>query len=112
MSFPKKAKGWRSITVNQQQFRWRFRLGDNSSPLTLQGHLSSGQRVIVRLEGWRDPWLSIPYKQPPNVPAIITPKFVSEAIHFALTQGWKPEEAQPPLLINVINGAFLLNDEE
>jgi hypothetical protein len=112
MSYPKKAEGWRCITVESQRFRWRFVAGDKASNLILQGSVSSSQQVIVTLTDWRDPWLFVGQTAvPENEPKVVTARFASQAISFALAQGWKPEETGPPMRVDYRDRSFNLSSE-
>jgi hypothetical protein len=49
MSFPNKKKGWRTLTLKNQQFRWRFILKAEISILKLQGSSSTTQQAVFVL---------------------------------------------------------------
>jgi hypothetical protein len=98
MSYSQKAKGWRQLVVEHRQFRWRFIPGYAHSTLKLQGSKSSGQQAIFSLLDWSDPWYL--ERVDPNEPSIITPRFATAAIGFALAHGWDPEIARQPLYLN------------
>jgi hypothetical protein len=75
--------GLRPITVARRRFRWRF---DQRLVVVPEGR--SGPVLYVEW-GWRD-W-SEPEGPDPQ-PWIVTPRFVAEAIAFALESGWQPEK--------------------
>jgi hypothetical protein len=91
--------GFRPMTVEGQRYRWRF---DGRLVVVPRGR--SGPPLRVDWD-WRD-WLE-PEGAGPE-PRVVTPRFVAEAIGFALTHGWKPEEAGPPFLLCFREGAFRL----
>jgi hypothetical protein len=108
MSYPKKAKGWRNLTFDNQQFRWCFVTQAKNSLLKLQGSSSASQQAIFTLQGWRDLWLSIGETDAlPNEPKIITAKFASQAVAFALQNGWKPEESGSAIHFEYKDGNFV-----
>jgi hypothetical protein len=108
MAYPKKvgrgAQALRRILVNGHAFRWRFQPGFEESVLTVCGEASSGRPLHIILRGWRDPWLNITgfvtddsgalvfSTKTSNEPAIVTPRFVREAILHGLALGWCPYE--------------------
>ena len=78
-------KGWRTIIVNEQKFYWKF----NGKVIVQSDGIKNGL-LIVDVE-WQDVWLSL--KDKDNElndckPKVITPKFVSDSISFALGVGW------------------------
>ena len=93
--------GLRSITVEGQRFRWRF---DDHLVVTPNGRSSPQLRVEW---GWRD-WLE------PEVAGaerkVVTPRFVAEAIGFALSQGWKPAITGSPFSLCYRDGRFWAAD--
>ena len=109
MSYPKKAKGWRNLTLHNQKFRWCFVAKAENSLLKLQGSSSSNQQAIITLQNWRDPWLSIGETDAlPNEPKVITAKFARQAVAFALQNGWKPEESGSAIHFDYKDGKFVL----
>ena len=109
MSYPKKAKGWRKLIVDNQQFRWNFAAKAENGLLKLQGSTSSGQQVIVTLSEWQDTWLSIGQSNVLiNEPQVVTSKFASQAIEFALQNGWKPDESGATINFKYKEGNFIL----
>ena len=105
MSYPKKAKGWRSLTLNNQQFRWRFILKAEDSLLKLQASSSASQQAVIVLRNWRNPWLSTSVL--PNELKILTAKFASQAVEFALQNGWKPDKAGAAIRFEYTNEEFV-----
>jgi hypothetical protein len=83
MAYSKKRKGFRLITVDNQQFLWRYSSAywqqskalSDDNVLTIQGPVSGGQVMVVTL------------KKPI---ASLTPIFVSQVIHYGLSVGWEP----------------------
>lgn len=88
MSYPKKTKGYRGITVEGIRYRWLLRSGPEGSWVTLQGTESGGQQAVVWLRGVPDFWLSFP--GPATRIVNITPKLVRRMVQQALAQGWEP----------------------
>lgn len=87
----------RSITVEGQRFRWRF---DGRLVVVPEGR--SSPQLCVEW-GWRD-WLD-----PEGAGAelrVVTPRFVAEAIGFALSHGWQPATAGPPFSLSYRDGQF------
>lgn len=107
MSYPKKAKGWRILTLNNRQFRWKLVVEAENSLLKLQGVRSSGQQAIATLVNWHDPWLSL--EKSPNEPVLVTSKLASRAIQFALENNWEPDEPGPPLHFEFKESSFALS---
>lgn len=91
------AAGLRSIAVEGRWFHWRF---DERLVVVAKGR--SGSVLYVEW-GWRD-W-SEPEGPGPE-PRIVTPRFVSEAIAFALARGWQPEMAGAPLRLEYDTDGF------
>lgn len=109
MSYPKKAKGWRKLILDNRQFRWNFATKAKNGLLKLQGSTSSGQQVIITLSEWQDTWLSIGQSNAsPNEPKVVTSKFASHAIEFALQNGWKPNESGATINFEYKDGNFVL----
>lgn len=106
MSYQKKAKGWRTLVIENQQIRWRFVIKEEYSLLKLQGDNSSHRQAIVILRSWRDPWLNFGQNIPPNEPAIITTKFASQAAEFTLQNGWDFNQSGPPVYFEYRQGDF------
>jgi len=78
-------KGLRSITVNGQQFYWKF----NGKVIVISDEIKNSFLIVDF--GWYDVWLYVNDKEnrPPNFePKSVTPKFVCDSIIYALTQGW------------------------
>ena len=73
------AEGLRAIAVDGRRFRWRF-----DQRLVVIPSDRSGPQLRVDW-GWRD-WLEP--EGPASEPWIVTPRFVAEAIRFALSHGW------------------------
>ncbi len=108
MSYPKKAKGWRNLILDNQQFRWCLIAKAENSLLKLQGSSSVSQQAIVSLREWRDPWLSIGQTDIlPNKPKVVTAKFASQAVAFTLQNGWKPEESGSTVHFEYKDGNFV-----
>ncbi len=55
--------------------------------------------------GWRD-WLEP--DEPAAKPLIVTPRFVAEAVRFALARGWQPVAGGGPLRLGFESGDFSL----
>jgi hypothetical protein len=93
MARPKNKRGFRSIVVKDNLYRWR--LNTNSGLLEINLAESHNQRLTVNF-GWFDKWLyPTQEEQPPEFsPQVITSGFVKEAILFGLQNGWEPEEKE------------------
>lgn len=105
MSYPNKKKGWRNIIVNNQQFRWCFLLKAEYCLLKLQGASSASQQAVFVLHNWRDPWLSDSVL--PNELKVLTSKFASQAVAFALQNGWKPDKVGAAIRFEFKNDEFV-----
>lgn len=103
MTYPKKAKGFRNITVNEVSYRWRLRMEQKDSTVTLQGQESSGQQAIVTLRGVNDPWLAMPQTKTDKF--IVTPATIRQLINEALRRGWKPNERMAPIKFEFVPNA-------
>lgn len=117
MSYPKRAKGWRQITIDGRLFRWHFdgEVVDRTAPhprettavLKLQGSASSGRQVRVTLSHWYSPWDFIgQLHRLNNEPPVVTARFAEQAIRFALDHGWEPDVAGEPLNMMYEDKAF------
>ena len=96
MSVPKN-KGYRSITVANRRFKWRF-----ADRVIVVPEGLSGRQVLEVDFGWFDHWLYANDRaaMPPEFsPKVATPAFVASAIEFALGNGWSTD---------VRGGRFLL----
>ena len=85
MAKPKKKRGFRAIKVENIDFNWSFLGIIDVRP----DHQKSN--ILTVDTGWYDVWDYVNDKEnePPECdPQIITPKFVSESIKFALANGW------------------------
>jgi hypothetical protein len=105
MSYAKRTRGLRIITVQDVEFRWRFLPEENNSVLVIYGSTSGCQPLRVTLRGWRDAWLSVPSANT-NEPSVIKPKFVSQAVIYGLANGWLPSQAGPSLCVSFKDGEF------
>ncbi|MBL8941044.1 MAG: hypothetical protein JNM69_41255 [Archangium sp.] len=108
----KRPRGFRTITVGTQVLFWQFRPA--ASELVV---VAGGSRLIVRLPNWRDPWLTLSdvhvsdgvltlESSARNDPPIVGPRFVRQAIDFALMHGWKPLERGRDVQVVSSAGAF------
>jgi hypothetical protein len=91
------AESLRPITVDASQFRWRF---DGALVVVPMGR--SGPQLRVDW-GWQD-WLEP--DGPGPEPSIVTPRFVAEAIRFALDHGWQPNVSGPPMVLGFERSSF------
>ncbi len=85
MAFSK--KGFRKIVVAEREFYWKF----NQKVLVIS---EEKKNSLVVDFGWYDDWLYLgegENKPTDFEPKAATPRFVSESIMFALTQGWNEE---------------------
>ena len=89
--------GLRPITVEGQRFRWRF---DGRLVVLPEGRSSPQLRVEW---GWRD-WLE--REGAGHEPMVVTPRFVADAIGFALSRGWQPAVAGSPFSLCYKDGQF------
>ena len=123
MARPKKKSGFRSIKVNEIEYRWRFLPSTPDSILKVTLAETRGQTLVVNMIGWVDPWLSLSgfhfeddtmylYSDAQNEPETVTSKFARKAILFALENGWKPETVAENFLITSLNGKFELGSGE
>lgn len=79
-------KGRRKIIVNGQKFYWKF------NEKVFVNFAESKNSLLIVDFGWYDVWLFVNDKEnrPPDFePKSVTPKFVKDAISFALKKGWK-----------------------
>ncbi|WP_417887961.1 hypothetical protein [Zunongwangia sp.] len=92
-------KGLRKIVVANREFYWKF----NENIFVISDEAKNGLLVVDF--GWYDVWLYINDKEnrPPDFePKSVTPKFVSESITYALTQGWDDRKME----IEFRNGVY------
>ena len=95
-------RGMRPLTVDGRRFLRRF---DKRIVVVPEGR--SRPQLYVDW-GWCD-WL-----EPDATPAetqIVTPKFVSEAVRYAIERGWCQQENVPPMRLQFENGSFFLTGE-
>jgi hypothetical protein len=115
MSYPRKRRGRRTITIDEHRYRWKLWPSSPNSRLEVTGIKNGCQRLEVTLFGWQDPWLAISgmkveaggmtlFTDTANVPAVIASGFVRELIEFALSHGWTPEAPAVPLRVAYNDG--------
>ncbi len=95
-------KGLRSISVNEQEFYWKF-----NEKIIVSSSAFKNSLLIIDF-GWYDEWLYVNDKEnkPPDFePKSVTPHFVSESISFALAQGWTEGKME----ITCKNGNYQIN---
>src|SRR5262245_22436679 len=95
--------GLRPIVVEGRRFSWRFDTrivvipdGRNGTPLYVDW-------------GWRD-WLEP--EGPGPEPRIVTPRFVAEAICFAMASGWPPMSDGRPLHLEYDGSGFRVRNQD
>ena len=83
-------KGLRKIIVDNREFYWQF----NGKIFVTSEEIKN---CLLTVDfGWYDVWLYVndQENQPPDFePQIVTPKFVSESILYALNHGWEEGKA-------------------
>ena len=67
-------------------------------------NVPSARRLVVDW-GWKD-WIETPGEAEGNEPAIVTPKFVREAIQNAVRLGWQPRKKGPRFFIKYKDDSF------
>jgi hypothetical protein len=97
------ATALRVIAVEGRRFRWRF-----DERLVVVPIDRSGPALFVEW-GWHD-WLEP--DGPGPEPRVVTPRFVAEAIAFALAHGWQPEENGASLLLDYDRNGFRMLTNE
>jgi hypothetical protein len=93
------AETLRPITVDDTRFRWRF-----DERLVVIPADRSGPQLYVEW-GWQD-WLES--EGPGPEPLVVTPRFVANAIRFAVAHGWQPTAGGGPLRLQYQGGSFTL----
>lgn len=91
------AEGMRRIMVDGQPFRWRF----DDVLVVIPGNRSGPQLYVDW--GWRD-WLEP--VEPGAEPLVVTPRFVADAVRFAVANGWM--SASTSLRLGFQAGSFTL----
>ncbi|WP_143536964.1 hypothetical protein [Rubricoccus marinus] len=76
MARPKGKRGFRPITVDGNEYRWRLNTSSGLVEINLAD--TQNQRLAVDV-GWRDPWLDMP-RRAASVPLTVTPRVVESAI--------------------------------
>ncbi len=106
MARPKKRQGWSTIEVDGVIYSWCFNWRGNSV-LQIEAENVPGARRLVVDWGWKD-WSEplLPGETEGNEPAIVTPKFVREAIQNAIRLGWQPEEKGLRFFIEYKDSSF------
>jgi len=95
MSYPTKAKGFRSITVEGVRYRWCFRSGKDDSTVTLQGSESGYQQAVVMMRGVRDPWLT--FSDGRAKVFVVSSRIVRGMIQQAFAHGSQPARRAAPV---------------
>lgn len=88
MSNPKKKRGFRTISVNENIYFWKF-----NGVIDVRPKGKKGNQLIIDF-GYYDEFLYIndlENKPPPFEPKVVTPKFISQSIEMAIQIGWNPE---------------------
>ena len=93
------AERMRRIVVDGQPFRWRF-----DDVLVVIPGQRSGPQLYVDW-GWRD-WMEP--EGPGAEPLVVTPRFVAEAVRFAVAHGWPSVTVGRPLRLGFQGGSFTL----
>jgi len=91
------AEQLRRIVVDNVPYRWRF----DDVLVVIPGDRSGPQLYVDW--GWRD-WLE-PDGQG-SEPHVVTPRFVAEAIRFAVVQGWPQATGTRPFHLDFQDGSF------
>ena len=89
MAYPKKRRGFRTITVRGIEYGWRYEF-DHYQPgyaLILRGPQSSGRSLVVRFRH-------------DSHPDSMTPRLVRQAILYGLGNGWNPDERNMAMAID------------
>jgi hypothetical protein len=89
----------RRIVVDGMSYRWGF----DDVLLVIPGDRSGPQLYVDW--GWRD-WLDP--DGPGAEPLVVTPRFVAEAVRFAVAQGWPLDTAGRPFRLRFQGGSFTL----
>jgi hypothetical protein len=92
----------RRIVVDGVPYRWRF----DDVLVVIPGD-RSGPQLYVEW-GWKD-WLEP--EGPGSPPNVVTPRFVAEAIRFAVARGWPSLIEGKPLNLAYRNGVFEDNEQ-
>jgi hypothetical protein len=93
------AERMRRIVVDGQPFRWRF----DDVLVVIPGDCSGPQLYVDW--GWRD-WLDP--DGPGAEPLVVTPRFVAEAVRFAVAHGWPSATGGSPLRLGFQTDSFTL----
>ena len=97
MALPK--KGLRHISVKEIDYHWKF-----TGKVVVERADVKEQLLVIDF-GWYDVWDFVNKREnrPPEFePSVVTPKFVREAILFALENGWDHTK----LVLRYNNGQF------
>jgi hypothetical protein len=108
VTVPRRRKGFRTITVGEDAYRWKLFLGADSSRVIIYGSPSDSARLEVVLP-LRDPWLNIGSPGLPGTAVTMLPltgKFVREAILAGQRNGFRPDERGAVLILNFRDGQF------
>ena len=100
----RKTSGYRTITVEEQRFKWQFQ----GVILIFLEELPGRQTLEIDF-GWFDRWPYVldPENMPPEAELNhVTPAFVASAITFALNHGWNPNKRGGKFLLNYKGGTF------
>lgn len=107
MAQSNKKRGFRPIKIKNIDFNWRFQGTIDVRP---DGHKNN---ILTIDFGWYDVWEYVNDKEnePPEFePKIVTPKFVSDSIKFALNNGWNTELPNNKLNIIYRNKKYKIID--
>ncbi len=98
-------QGWRSVCVDDVQYNWCFNWRGNGILQVQAADHRNGQRLTVDW-GWVD-HLEPEYSSSSQTePQIVTPRFVAQAIRFAVENGWTPDSKGPNFKLDCEEGDF------
>jgi len=107
MTLPKKKS--RSITVDDQTYRYLIAKRDTNLNLTVEAENAQSQLITFYVQ-YSSPWLNFSVervtgeKQPANEIESITPAFVRKVILFAIENGWQLGVKEKPMQIVLEEG--------
>lgn len=100
---PKKKRGFRTITVNNKHFNWRF-----AGVVEVRPALQKNNKLVLDF-GWFEEWLYMndrDNRPPAFSPRLISPAFVSRIISFALENNWDIQKKAAQLRLVYKNECF------
>ncbi|MFN8577064.1 MAG: hypothetical protein U0354_09425 [Candidatus Sericytochromatia bacterium] len=102
MALPTKRRGFRTITIDNELFDWRF-----SGNIDIRPKNNKSNKLIINI-GYYDIWLYVNdnVKPPDFETKIVTPEFIKKCIISAIELGWDINKLNEEFNLKYINNKF------